>query len=689
MTTNIETALEIEEIDENIKLNSENLPQYIMDLSIPTEKRIEAMENHYICIGDNSIEIISILNTMYQLGGSNLIESFFIGIAYSKHISCMLKIEAVKNILEYEEDEDIDDEEMLEHIQSKNLKRKNKAYDALNHICSNFTDISTPYRITAITILMCCDKYREEVNKYFCCFVNDQKIECDFRYKTILSLENLMCNMIKNELIELWDDQNFVVYIYDKINIKHQYPKGYNIPKTYKFWYDIIMNIDYDLLRMFYMEKFNYESCVYDYFIKNAHYEFINEDKNLISYRILSGQYLLQKCCLNEVDKDKIQLQLLNFAQNDQLEYDRRADSADILLSNGTKNYKEQARDIIRQLGSVQGIVRTVFDNAQNVHIEKIDESVTEIIEFLSTIPLLKINNSFIDFNYVKTQIDKILKSQKLSLKKENSGKNICSQCENNMDKYIIYKELKFCSQQCVDQNTIHEKIQLSLNRIYMDRALYTKFNNSLSNVLLKIWTYIINNDHEEEMLKRLLQELEEMSGTCSTGFVSRLINVISGFGQFNMRISFEDQIISNFVGRLNACARKINSPESPFRDKYLYDMMELWLNHDDNKQLWSEFVDDKTKDSISSTRDKIDLYLTNDKEKKIDISLSDFSMYVLDEMLQKSSNSKNRQNFSLFFRTYVGLIREEMYQEFKEYLGDTDFDLYMRKAIMSYDGEL
>ena len=51
------------------------------------------------------------------------------------------------------------------------------------------------------------------------------------------------------------------------------------------------------------------------------------------------------------------------------------------------------------------------------------------------------------------------------------------------------------------------------------------------------------------------------------------------------------------------------------------------------------------------------------------------------------SSNNVNRLNFSLFFRTFMPLIREELYNEFKFYINDTDFDLYMRKSLIHYDG--
>jgi hypothetical protein len=66
----------------------------------------------------------------------------------------------------------------------------------------------------------------------------------------------------------------------------------------------------------------------------------------------------------------------------------------------------------------------------------------------------------------------------------------------------------------------------------------------------------------EDYTKKRLLEELIDMYGTCSSGFSSRLVNVISGYGDFNLNISWRDQIIANFTGRLNARARDISSKE-------------------------------------------------------------------------------------------------------------------------------
>ena len=93
--------------------------------------------------------------------------------------------------------------------------------------------------------------------------------------------------------------------------------------------------------------------------------------------------------------------QILEFAEDTSLDYNLRADSADILLKFGSDEMKEKGRAIIMQLGrSDSSSQRTVFDNAQNVHIDDIEESVLETISFLSTIEIQDIT-----FDYVKQEI--------------------------------------------------------------------------------------------------------------------------------------------------------------------------------------------------------------------------------------------------------------------------------------------
>ena len=220
-----------------------------------------------------------------------------------------------------------------------------------------------------------------------------------------------------------------------------------------------------------------------------------------------------------------------------------------------------------------------------------------------------------------------------------------------------------------------------------MDRALYSKYNNTLCNILIKVYTYIHNQEEDlkQEMIKRLIEELEEMSQTCSTGYVTRLINSISGFGEFNIRISFEDQITSNFTGRLNARIRAICDEDSMFRTTKLNDVVELWLNNKENKNIL-ELIKSEIKNDQPTHQLIIDHFLTTNKQEKVDKILQDFLGSVLIEMSSSSSNYSNRQNFSLLFRTYMSDIREELYSEFFDYVSDEYFELALRKATMHYD---
>ena len=317
------------------------------------------------------------------------------------------------------------------------------------------------------------------------------------------------------------------------------------------------------------------------------------------------------------------------------------------------------ARNIITELGvEDNNKIETIFSNAQNVHTTEVEESVSEILEFLAIFPMYMVQKKPIEFNQVQSMI-------KDGLRRERP-------------------------EDALDPTPRENKIILALNRIDMDRVLYSKYNNTLSNVLLKVWSYIMDHSCKEEMYKRLLEELEEMSGTCSTGFVSRMVNVVSGFGEFNVRISWGDQITANFSGRLNASARIIMEPQSIFRTTQLESVIDLWLKLPEQRieriMMMNKLRNNNPKIQIG-VKDIVNEYLKENTDKKIDDALEYFSLTVLEEMSVSTLDTDNRRNFGLFFRASVGIIREEMYEEFKEHLDDASFDMYMRKALMHYEG--
>ena len=72
-----------------------------------------------------------------------------------------------------------------------------------------------------------------------------------------------------------------------------------------------------------------------------------------------------------------------------------------------------------------------------------------------------------------------------------------------------------------------------------------------------KITNYISNSPYRKELLQRLAEELVDMNGLCSTGHLSRLINVIQGFPDtpedLKIKINPKDEIYASIQTYLNS----------------------------------------------------------------------------------------------------------------------------------------
>lgn len=573
-------------------LNDEdNFKKNIFDMSLSLELRINIILKYYSTHPEDFLEIISRINGMYSFSGTKTLEKFIYAIITETAISSFLKIECSMSLLNFKElEEEIfeKDEESFKEIKRKsndeikvrNYDRNLLAYNALNIVCSQLDEnLSTPYKVETICELMKNDKYKEESLFYFFKIINNEILDCDYRYKTILSLE-------RRDVI----DKKFFIF----------------------------------------------ESC----------FEFLKKTFNFTMYRILASQNLLQNFEIHEDKRFIIENTLLSFAKDEDLEYNLRADAADVLLNLGNENMQKEGRNIIFSLGQINGVNKTIFDNAQNVHVTEIEKSVFEIIKQLSNYPTMRVDDNPIDYEYVQNEIYNIIDE--------------LFKMESDLD--------------MVKKN----RIQISFNRIYMDKALY--FNNSVSNILVKVWSYINKNENKEEMTKRLVEELDEMSGTCSSGFASRIINSVTGFGEFNLHISWEDQIVSNFSGRLNAYARKIENEDSLFfKDDIFSEVFKLFI------------IDNNLFSGMNiEMEDRKNKYLLNKKIENVKKEcIEEFAEHVINEMTVTSSKFANRQHFLLFFKTYMPLIYKELFEEFKNLITDSEFDLSFRRAISVYEGDM
>ena len=284
----------------------------------------------------------------------------------------------------------------------------------------------------------------------------------------------------------------------------------------------------------------------------NFSLDFFTHSTEPIVYRIMACQMILQK--ENTKHKQKACILLLNFCNDLDLDENVRADAADTLLHLGLDEYKEQARSVIIALGG-RGV--TVYENAQNVHNNSIESSVEKIL---------------IDVQYTPI---------KLSFK--------------DMIEYL-------------ETNENYKKLEIALNRIQCDQTLHTNLNLTLEKIAIIIWNYIHLEESKDELIQRYIEELIDMTNTCTSGHVSRLVSVLSGYTKHNIQISLEDQMVANLSARFR---NKMTDNDGDIMMEYLYSKefdkpktLEFFRKHisDIQNELydeWKSLVDDEEFDSL------------------------------------------------------------------------------------------
>lgn len=260
------------------------------------------------------------------------------------------------------------------------------------------------------------------------------------------------------------------------------------------------------------------------------------------------------------------------------------------------RDYYETGMSEVYDHQGTQRRSRTFYENQENVHcIEQ--ESAQEILDFL--------HEDFV-----------ILPKHALSY-------------------YLRWVETSFQMFLSSDKSPVadKEKVILALYRIDKDWSRHGKHRHRLYDIFQMVVAYVekyggVEKDHDKkELTKRLLEELEEMSGTCSTGYAIRLLNVLSGYRNFKIRIPPEYALRCKLFHRLNNGIIEITQR-------------------------------DPERGSI-----------------------------IMDQMTLPSSHYSQRKEFLEFFRSQLPTLKENLYEEFKEMMTDTDYDFYLRKAIFSYEG--
>ena len=258
---------------------------------------------------------------------------------------------------------------------------------------------------------------------------------------------------------------------------------------------------------------------------------FFYSTENGVRERILSGQHLLQMECVERDEKVTVGDVLLAIAIDKKFDENTKADAADVILRLGQGLQVERAREIITNLGfsavgtsgKVLGRVKTIYNNSQNAHDEKIGESVAKYIEKMLRDESIRLR----PYYEIHQEVATLIRSR------ENVKKD---------DKFLAYK---------------------ALNRISVDTATFTKHSLTLAEIFVRVWLRVqkYREDAYETLVSRTIEELIDMGDTCSSGHTGRFINILSAVDN-ELRIGFEEQIIANVAGRVSAKVRDLDDAD-------------------------------------------------------------------------------------------------------------------------------
>lgn len=370
-----------------------------------------------------------------------------------------------------------------------------------------------------------------------------------FQTNPFFEIKNIAMDTLKS-----WDDRTQAVRYMQKI------PHIQRDVHCVQAAISIITDKQYDFENRFNFFANNEKFIKMDYVIVNACHKYVYENFDSLSdakipilYKILSSQYILTQFPVNTYDLDSVQNYLLSIAKDTSMEINYRAECADILDRTGYGSYKTLGREIIDELGDLynENKKKTIYTNLQNVHDDTVTKKIVETLRYLM-----------------------------LHISTERNSSEVYEYIVDNSDRERL------------------KKITKSFQRIVIDTARYEGL--PLIDILLLVWEKICSSSSSDELKKRLLDELYDMDETCSTGHLSRIINVLSGF--FDdiqpVKISFKDQLRSNVFARYSFAMKTLTRYEqdtilNEMTSDYKPTIEDFILSYSPRDELMEEFVPD------------------------------------------------------------------------------------------------
>ena len=268
-------------------------------------------------------------------------------------------------------------------------------------------------------------------------------------------------------------------------------------------------------LRLYYL-RFRDESVSYPVSVNLFRNGVRDKMRTILYFQILKYILRTNTELYNSEHCAEVMDEFESFFSSDNVSIYIKMEIADVFLLNNRVKRGYEMLDIIRQLefdllynqedykhDSSSKRVKTIYDDSQNVHSSNVNESVLK-----SCVHLMEIESpSGIDIEHVRIKL----------------------------------KEIDPTNADIID--TVIERIEIDTARFKCDKNTF-----GLYDLFSSLWSYITKHPSELELYSRLIEEMIAMSKYCTTGHLSRFINVIQGYTddeKLCFRITDSEQIKS------------------------------------------------------------------------------------------------------------------------------------------------
>lgn len=509
----------------------------------------------------------------------------------------------------YELANELDDEEEIKRANSrlqnmeKNIKKVETKLNSLNFSISKmYTDLILEKSLSVQkAVKYICEFYKfsnsdgDDLISSFCnnlFYVKDEAyvkscnillsiIDCKeipvrIRHKIAISFKGLnrydLCYNIFTKLAT--DTSNDHDYRFDCV--KYLFVSEIHKPKSLEIMLEILADSSIEAKKRFeYLQYFGKKRIYFkldkfvdmeevDYeFLTSLIMEFFYNEKNDIRYRAMCFELIVRipDSFIKKKDKNDMCLTLAKSLDDKSIPYNVRADMSDILMRTATvQDIKLKARDTIQALArefrddkTIAGKIFTFYENAQNVHDDKITKSAEEFIA-----KLYNTEYEIKAYEIARSEFEKYI-DDRLKARKEKREALYAE--EKRKKKNTKESEEKLENENNKDRQEMF-KVKDALHRILIDSGLFTSRMISLKELFSLVWAKIVSSEEIDVLCERLFEEFLDMNDTCSSGHCIRLVNVFSGICEDAIQIDYKTEIIANISARVNSRLKKLSDDE-------------------------------------------------------------------------------------------------------------------------------